>query len=90
MDLFRLQDNLAQSARAVRIGGQWRTSTILRPMSTSWLPDTSQGRMFGDYIATTVLAGGNAVTVIPVAAAPSGSTFATGMYSPAGGMPIVG
>jgi hypothetical protein len=59
-------------------------------MKTSWLPNTDQGRMFGDYIATTVLAGGNAVTVIPVAAAPSGSTFAMAMYEPAGGLPISG
>jgi len=31
--------------------------------------------MFGDYISTSVLAGGNAYAVIPVASAPTGSTF---------------
>ena len=59
-------------------------------MLTTWLPNTSQGRMFGDYIATTILAGGNAITVIPVASAPSGSTFKMAMYTPTGGLPITG
>lgn len=72
-------------------GSTWSAPTQLAgPMKTSWLPNTDQGRMFGDYIATTVLSGGNAVTVIPVAAAPSGTTFAMGMYAPAGGLAITG
>ena len=57
-------------------------------MTLAWLPNTSQGRMFGDYISTSVLAGGNAVTVIPIAHAPSGSTFDVGMYAPTGGLPV--
>jgi len=39
-------------------------------MTLSWLPNTSQGRMFGDYISTSVLNGGKAHPVIPVGTAP--------------------
>jgi hypothetical protein len=59
-------------------------------MTLSWLPNTSQGRMFGDYISTSVLAGGNAYPVIPVASAPTGSTFHVPMKVPTGGLTITG
>jgi hypothetical protein len=72
-------------------GTSWGTFTqIAGPMTLSWLPDTSQGRMFGDYISTSVLAGGNAYPVIPVATAPTGSTFHVPMVVPTGGMTITG
>jgi len=61
---------------------------IAGPMTLSWLPNTSQGRMFGDYISTSVLAGGRAYPVIPVASAPTGGTFHVPMVVPAGGMAI--
>ncbi|HEV2637149.1 MAG TPA: exo-alpha-sialidase [Actinocrinis sp.] len=71
-------------------GSTWSTATQLAgPMTDTWLPDTTQGRMFGDYIATTILPGGNAITVIPVAAAPSGTTFNMAMFSPSSGLPVV-
>lgn len=70
-------------------GATWTAPVQLAgPMTLSWLPNTSQGRMFGDYISTSVLAGGNAVPVIPVAHAPSGSTFDVAMYAPTGGLPV--
>jgi hypothetical protein len=70
-------------------GTTWTAPTQLAgPMTLAWLPNTSQGRMFGDYISTSVPAGGNAVTVIPIAHAPSGSTFDMGMYAPVGGLPV--
>ncbi|WP_084725142.1 putative Ig domain-containing protein, partial [Streptacidiphilus melanogenes] len=70
-------------------GTTWTPQVQLAgPMTLAWLPNTSQGRMFGDYISTSVLAGGNAVTVIPVAQAPSGSTFHMAMYAPTGGLPV--
>jgi hypothetical protein len=60
-------------------------------MTLSWLPNTSQGRMFGDYISTSVLPnGGRAFPVIPVAAAPSGSVFNLAMYVPTGGLAVTG
>jgi len=72
-------------------GSTWSAPTQLAgPMLTTWLPNTSQGRMFGDYIATTVLSGGNAITVDPVASAPNGSTFNLGMFTPTGGLAITG
>jgi len=72
-------------------GSTWSAPTQLAgPMKDTWLPNTSQGRMFGDYIATTVPAGGNAVTVIPVAAANSGTAFHMAMYTPTGGLAISG
>jgi hypothetical protein len=46
--------------------------------------------MFGDYIATAIVAGGNAYPVIPVSRAPAGSTFHQAMYVPAGGLAITG
>jgi hypothetical protein len=57
-------------------------------MSLSWIPNTSQGRMFGDYISTSVRPGGNAFPIIPIATAPTGSTFNMGMFAPTGGLPI--
>ena len=59
-------------------------------MTLSWLPNTSQGRMFGDYISTSVLSGGNAFAAIPVAFAPSGGVFNDNTYVPTGGRAIAG
>ncbi|MBO0869532.1 MAG: exo-alpha-sialidase [Micromonosporaceae bacterium] len=76
---------------SVNGGASWSAPTQLAgPMSLSWIPNTSQGRMFGDYISTSVLAGGNAYPVLPVANAPTGSTFDLAMYAPTGGLPITG
>jgi hypothetical protein len=76
---------------SVNGGASWSAAAQLAgPMLPTWLPDTTQGRMFGDYIATTVLAGGKAITVVPVAAAPSGSTFNVAMFTPTGGLSITG
>ncbi len=72
-------------------GTSWSTPTqVAGPMNLSWIPNTSQGRMFGDYISTSVRAGGNAFPVVPIASAPSGSTFTMGMFAPTGGLPITG
>jgi hypothetical protein len=72
-------------------GTSWSTATQLAgPMSLSWLPNTSQGRMFGDYISTSVRSGGRAWPVIPVANAPSGTAFDLAMYVPTGGLSITG
>jgi len=70
-------------------GSTWSTATQLAgPMTLSWLPNTSQGRMFGDYISTSVLAGGRAFPVISVASAPTGSTFNQAMFVPTGGLAV--
>jgi hypothetical protein len=76
---------------SVNGGATWGAATMLAgPMNLSWLPNTSEGIMFGDYIATAIVAGGNAYPVIPVAKAPSGSTFHQAMNVAAGGLAITG
>ena len=59
-------------------------------MTLSWLANTSQGRMVGDYISTSVLAGGRAWPTIAVAFAPSGTTFDEAMYVPTNGLQVTG
>jgi hypothetical protein len=71
-------------------GTSWSTPTQLAgPISLSWIADTSQGRMVGDYISTSII-GGRAWPVIASATAPSGSTFNEAMYVPTGGLGITG
>ncbi len=56
-------------------GTSWSTVTQLAgPMSLSWLPTTTQGRMVGDYISTSFV-NGSPIPVFTVATAPTGSTF---------------
>ncbi len=72
-------------------GSTWSApAQIAGPMSLSWLPSTSEGIMFGDYIATAIVAGGNAYPVIPVSRANAGSAFHQAMYVPAGGLAVTG
>jgi hypothetical protein len=70
-------------------GSTWTVPrTLAGPMTLSWLPNTSQGRMFGDYISTSVLPSGTAFPVFPVALAPNGSTFRMSMYAPRTGLRV--
>jgi hypothetical protein len=72
-------------------GTSWSApSQLAGPMTLSWLPNTSQGRMVGDYVSTSVRPGGNAYPVIAVAHAPTGSTFDQAMYVPTGGLAVTG
>lgn len=72
-------------------GSTWSAPTQLAgPMTLSWLPNTSQGSMFGDYISTSVVPGSNAYPVLPIANAPTGSTFDLAMYIPSGGLAVTG
>jgi len=69
-------------------GASWSAPVQLAgPMTISWLPRTSQGRMFGDYISTSIV-GGKAVPVISVAKSPSGGLFDQAMYAPSGGLAL--
>jgi hypothetical protein len=47
---------------------------ISGPMNLSWIADTSQGRMVGDYISTS-FAGGRAFPVFAIAKPPTGGVF---------------
>ena len=72
-------------------GTSWSAPTnVTGPMSLSWLANTSQGRMVGDYISTSVRNGANAFPTIAVAFAPTGSTFNEAMYVPTNGLAITG
>ena len=77
-------------------GSSWSAATQLAgPMTMSWLPDTSQGRMVGDYISTSFGSDGLAHPVFAVAQVPTagGSNCATATpncdqagYSPTAGL----
>jgi BNR repeat protein len=55
-------------------GSHWTSTTnITGPMTLSWLPNTTQGRMVGDYMSTS-FSGGTARPVFAVAAVPSGGS----------------
>ena len=71
---------------SVNGGGAWSAPTQLAgPMTLSWLPNTSQGRMVGDYISTAYV-DGTARPVFALASAPSGTTFNQFMYTPSTGL----
>jgi hypothetical protein len=55
-------------------GTTWSAQTMLRgPMTMSWLPNTTQGRMVGDYISTSYGSDGLAHPVFAEAYAPVGN-----------------
>jgi hypothetical protein len=54
-------------------GATWAPPTLVAgPMSLSWLPDTAQGRMVGDYFSTSYV-GGRPLPFLSVATDPLGS-----------------
>jgi hypothetical protein len=56
-------------------GSSWTSTTnITGPMTLSWLANTTQGRMVGDYISSSFNASGAAFPVFAVASAPTGGT----------------
>ena len=54
-------------------------------MGPSWLANTNQGRMFGDYISTSFV-NGRAFPAIIVANTPSGDIFDEAAYTTAAGL----
>ncbi len=72
-------------------GSTWTAPLQLSgPMTLSWLANTNQGRMVGDYISTSIPTGANAFSVFAVATAPTGTTFHENMFVPTGGVPVSG
>ena len=62
-------------------GASWSSPTALAgPMTIAWLADTSQGRMVGDYVGVTYVAG-RAFPAIAVARANNGTTFDEAIYT---------
>jgi hypothetical protein len=67
-------------------GSSWTSKTQLAgPMNLSWLPNTTQGVMVGDYISSS-FASGMAHPVFAVAHTPVGGVFDQEMYAPASGL----
>jgi len=68
-------------------GATWSDKQVLAgPFAVSLTPNTSQGRMVGDYISTSWI-GGKAFGAFAVAATPpAGSAFDQKIYVPAGGV----
>jgi hypothetical protein len=57
-------------------GATWTPPTRLAgPMSLSWIADTDQGPMVGDYISTSFTADGKAHPAFAIAKPPTGSVF---------------
>jgi hypothetical protein len=71
-------------------GATWTASTKLAgPMSLTWLPNTSQGFMVGDYISTS-FSGAPAYPAFALANAPSGGLFDEATYTVRGGLSVSG
>jgi hypothetical protein len=65
-------------------GTTWNAArTLSGPMQLKWLPNSQNGLMVGDYIAT-AFTNGVPHGVFAIAAAPSGSTFNEAMYTAQG------
>jgi BNR repeat-like domain len=69
-------------------GTTWsQRQTVAGPTTPNWWADTEAGYMTGDYI-TTVIVANRAVTLVPVATAPTGTTLHQAMY--AASVPVTG
>ncbi len=69
-------------------GSTWTAKTQLAgPMTLTWLANTTQGFMVGDYISTSI-SNGTAHPVFMVANPNVGSTFDEAAYSPTNGLAI--
>lgn len=67
-------------------GATWSAATKLAgPMSLSLLPDTTQGRMVGDYISTS-FSGSVAFPAFAVGVTPSAADFDEAIYTVSGGL----
>lgn len=69
-------------------GSSWsaRTPLTITSMNNTWLANTTQGFMVGDYISTSFADGQLAFPVFAVANAPSGGVFDEAMYTVSGGL----
>jgi len=71
-------------------GATWTSNTqIVGPMSLTWLANTSQGFMVGDYISTS-FSGAPAFPAFEVASAPIGSTLNEATFTVKGGLSVGG
>ena len=67
-------------------GVNWSPPTdVAGPFAVTWVADTTQGRMVGDYISTSWL-NGRAWPAFAVASAPVGTVFDEPIAVPTGGL----
>jgi hypothetical protein len=72
-------------------GASWSASQQLAgPMKLTWLANTNQGYMVGDYISTSIASNGIAFPGIVVAKANKGTRFNEELYTVKGGLPVTG
>ncbi len=75
---------------SVNGGSTWSAPVeIAGPMTLSWIANTSQGRMVGDYISTSYGSDGLAHAAFSVATAPTG-TFNQATYTTTTGLAVTG
>ena len=71
-------------------GATWTSNTqIAGPMSLTWLANTSQGFMVGDYISTSFTSA-PAFPAFAVASAPTGGTFNEAIFTVENGLNVGG
>jgi BNR repeat protein len=72
-------------------GNSWSTTTTLTPsaMNLTWLANTTDGYMVGDYISTSFSAG-KAVPLFVAASAPGGSQFNESLFTVKAGLAVAG
>ncbi len=71
---------VAGLATSVTGGKRWRRVWTSSPMRLTWLADTSQGRMVGDYFGLT-FTGGRALAVVVLARTPAGARLSEVLYA---------
>jgi hypothetical protein len=75
---------------SVNGGATWSTRQVIAgPMSLTWLANTSQGLMVGDYMSTSFV-GGVAFPALVSANAPSGGVFDEALFTVMGGFSVTG
>ncbi len=72
-------------------GASWSPGQQLAgPMNPTWLANTNQGYMVGDYISTSILSNGSAYPAFAVASAPTSTGLNEATYTVIGGLPVTG
>ena len=70
-------------------GSTWSASQQLAgPMKVTWLANTNQGYMVGDYISTSISSSGKAFPAFAVAKAPVGTKLNEAIYTAKGGLTV--
>lgn len=78
------------TASSTNGGATWSAPTqVGGPMSLSWVANTSQGRMVGDYMSASFV-GGKAYPAISGARPINGSTFRQSLFTVGGGFALTG